>query len=174
MNVKSEGLRIFYLVESHVCPSDREGFKTELKDDETFETDFIGASEQDCQKWVLEKSFQVNFIDQDILAIADARSARDDTLLIQYYAREMDPPEPFLEFPEFGILPRENNIWYDFRIDYKGAASVYIDLTMCEPMETIYPTYFGLKEELTDERGVFNVTKARRFVIGEDPVTPEA
>ena len=165
--------RIFFLVESHVCPSDREGFKRELKDDETFETDFIGASEQDCQKWALEKQFQVRFIVQDIIAIVDARSARDDTLLIQYYARELDPPEPALEFGEFGVLPREHNTWYDFRIDYTGAGEVYVDLTN-GPIDSVYPTFFGRKEELTDERGVFNVAKATRLVRGEDPDTPQA
>jgi hypothetical protein len=141
----------------------------ELKDDETFETDFIGASEQDCQKWALEKQFQVNFIEQDIIAIADARSARDDTFSIQYYAH----PEPALEFGGFGVLPRERNTWYDFRIDYKGAAWVYIDLTN-GPIDSVYPAYFGRKEELTDERGVFNAAKAGRLVGGEDPDTPQA
>jgi hypothetical protein len=177
LNVKIEEgsppTRIFYLVESHVCPSNGDGFKLELKDDETFETDFIGASEQDCQKWAQEKQFQVNFIEQDIIAIADARSARDDTLLMQYYARELDSPEGPLEFEEFGVLPREHNTWYDFRIDYKGAATVYVDLTH-GPIDTVYPTYFGRKEELTDERGAFNVAKARRLVRGEDPDTPQA
>jgi hypothetical protein len=165
---------MFYLVESHVCPSNYEGFKLELKDDETFETDFIGASEQDCQKWALEKQFQVNFIEQDIIAIVDARSARDDTLLIQYYARELDPldpPEPALEFGEFGVLPR--NTWYDFRIDYKGADWVHIHL-MYGPIDSVYPTYFGRKEELTDERGVFNVAKAEHLVRGEDLDTLQA
>jgi hypothetical protein len=166
-------VRIFYLVESHVCPSNREGFKKVLKDDETFETDFISASEQDCRKWALEKQFQVRFIAQDIIAIADARSARDNTLLIQYYARELDPPDPPLEFPEFGVLPREHNTWYDFRIDYKGAAKVYVDLAN-GVIGTVYPTYFGRKEELTDKRGVFNVSKAERLVLGEDPNTPQA
>ena len=40
-----------YLVESHSCSSDEEGFKIELKDDEISKTDFIGVSEQD---WDLE------------------------------------------------------------------------------------------------------------------------
>jgi hypothetical protein len=138
----------------------------ELKDDETFETDFIGASAQDCQQWALEKQVQANFIDYDLIAIADARSAGDDTLLLQYYSRELEEP---LEFWEFGVLPREHTTWYDFRIDYRGAASAVLHLTNYGPMDTIYPTYFGRKEELTDERGVFNVAKALRFVRGEDP-----
>jgi len=163
---------IFFLVESHVCPSSEDGFKVELKDNETFETDFISASEQDCQKWTLEKQFQVNFIEQNIIAIADARSTRDGTLLIQFYDEELDNSEP-LEFGEFGELPREHNKWYDFRVDYKGASLVTVDLTN-GPIDYVYPVYFGRKEELTDKHGVFNVAKADRLVRGQDPDTPEA
>jgi hypothetical protein len=46
---------MFWLVESNIGPTDRPGFKHELKDDETFESDFIGASEHDCQKWAVEQ-----------------------------------------------------------------------------------------------------------------------
>ena len=40
---------MFYLVELRTCPDTGDGFKEELKDGKTFETDFIGASMQDCQ-----------------------------------------------------------------------------------------------------------------------------
>jgi hypothetical protein len=164
-------LKLFYLIESKTYPNKREVFRKELKDDETFESEFIGASEEECQKWALEKQFQVKFLDQDIIAIADARSAKDDTLLIQYYARDMDPPEPYLEFPGFGVLPKKRNIWYDYRIDYKDAAQVHASLQHVSP-DCSYPTYFGRKEQLTDEHGVFNVAKATLFCEGKDPDTP--
>jgi hypothetical protein len=48
-----------------------------LRDDETFDTDFIGASEEECQQWVKENGARVNFITHDLIAIADARSAKD-------------------------------------------------------------------------------------------------
>lgn len=166
---------IFYLVESHADPSSDESFKRALKDNETFETGFIGASEQECQNWALEKQFQVNFIEQDFIAIADERSAKDDTLLIQYYARELpelDPEEDGMPFGELGILPRERNTWHDFRIDYKRAGEVYVSLLYGYP-GSVYPVYFGRKEELTDEHGVFDVAKAERLVGGEDPDSPQ-
>ncbi|KAF4631517.1 hypothetical protein G7Y89_g6618 [Cudoniella acicularis] len=163
LDVKLEGCGIFYLVETHTCPSRSKEFKQELEDDETFETEFIGASEQDCQKWALEKQYQVNFIEQNIIAIADARSARDSTISIQSY-NDGTP----LEFGRYGVLPREHDTWYDFRIDHKKATEVFISLQEGD-QEIVYPVYFGHKEELTDEHGVFDVDKAERFVEGEDP-----
>ena len=40
----------FFLVESKVNPKDSEKFKQKLKDDDAFESDFISASEEDCQE----------------------------------------------------------------------------------------------------------------------------
>jgi hypothetical protein len=161
--------KIFYLVKSHICPDDGEGFKVELRDDESFQTEFIGATEQECQNWALEHQFQNLHIEQDIVVIADARSATDNTMLMQYYSRELEdlgPNEPDLEFGEYGLLPRERSTWYDFRIDYQEAFEVWSSL-MFGPPDGVYPVYFGLKEDLTDERGVFNVTEATRLVRGE-------
>jgi hypothetical protein len=109
-NFNHGGGRLFYLVESRDCPNNREGFKMELRDDETFQTEFIGATEQECQNWELEHQFQHNFIEQDIIAIAEARSATDNTVLVQFYSRELEPPEP-LEFGVYGVFPHEHSIW---------------------------------------------------------------
>ena len=166
MDFKADSGANFSLVESHVCPSDQQGFRSKLKDGEIFETDWINATEQDCQNWALEKSFQVNFIVQNIIIIADARSSRDDTLLVQYYNEKLDPP---LEFPKFGVLPQKQNTWYDFRVDYKLADTVDTDLNF-GPIDFIYSAYFGCKEALTDERGVFNVADVERLVHEKDPV----
>lgn len=88
MNVRDElgRLTMFYLVESRVGPTDRPGFKYELTNDETFESEFIVASKLDCQRRALEQQSQNNLVEQDFIAIADARSARDNTLLLQYYS----------------------------------------------------------------------------------------
>jgi len=65
LDVKLElsGCRIFYLVELRTCPTSREGFKEQLAENEAFETEFIGASPQDCQKWALEKQVQTPSIE---------------------------------------------------------------------------------------------------------------
>ncbi|KAF2098155.1 hypothetical protein NA57DRAFT_76949 [Rhizodiscina lignyota] len=109
--------RNFYLADSRACPSERPRLKTELKDDETLETDFIGASEEDCQQWSLEMGPQVKFIEYDIIAIADARSAKDDILSLQYYPLFEEP----VEYEKFGPLPPRLNVGNNFRIDYKDA-----------------------------------------------------
>ena len=146
---------------SSTCPGEREGFKNKLKDNETFETDFIGASEEDCQKWVREKSFQVNFIEHDIIAIGYARSARDDSLLIQRYAPELDPYK--LRQYNFDFIGREYTTWYNFRVDYKEAAEVHVNLQYVD-IDIVFPIYFGRKEELTDKSGVFDFAKADRLL----------
>lgn len=172
LDAGSLSVRVFFLVESRDCPSSEDGFRIELKDNETFNTEFIGASVQECQKWAREKQFKVNFIEQDIIAIADARSAKDATLLIQYYDEELDGDEPLL-FGELGELPREHNKWYDYRVDYRKAPTVISELND-GPIDGVYPVYFGRKEELTDEHGVFNVARAERLVVGQDPDASEA
>ena len=51
MNMRDEfsNVTLFHLVESRDFLNDRRGFKHELKEDEIFETQFISASERDCQ-----------------------------------------------------------------------------------------------------------------------------
>jgi len=102
---------MFSLVETHAHPSSDEFFKRMLKDDETFEMEFIGASEQDCQNWAREKAFQVDLIEHGLIAIADERSAEDGTLLIQYYR------ECAVKYGRYGRVPREPNTWLNFRVD---------------------------------------------------------
>ena len=112
MRLADGNARMFYLVESRTCLDNPEGFKEELQDGETFETNFIGDSVQDCQNWAQQSQFQHNFIEQDFIAIADARSATDYTLMVQFYGREFDPKEP-VEFERFSVLPREPKAWVD-------------------------------------------------------------
>ncbi|PMD31073.1 hypothetical protein L207DRAFT_573147 [Hyaloscypha variabilis F] len=156
--------RMFYLVESRTCPDNAEGFKEELQDVEAFSSEFIGASVQECQNWALQNWFQVNFIEQDFIAIADARSAVDNTLVVQFYGRALDPEDP-VEFEGFGVLPHESDTWVEWRIEPRWACWVFSDLTH-GALEMSYPVYLGLKEELTDENGVFDAAEAQRLVCG--------
>jgi hypothetical protein len=158
----------FSLVEWRVCPNTRHGFKRELREDETFESEFIGSTVEDCQNWMLETQSQVNFIEQDFIAIADARSATDNTLLVQFYGRELDPEEP-VEFEGFGVLPREPNTWVEWRIHPQGAGKMVASLFF-GALEMTYPAYLGRREELTDANGIFNVDEAERIVRGERPL----
>jgi hypothetical protein len=141
---------------------------------ETFETDFIGASDVDCQQWAQEKAAGVNFIVPELITIADARTAKDHTILIQSYQPEAPPETDDLElpWPPFGILPPrdKSNTWWSYRVDMKDALEVLLDLGEFGILEVVLP-YYGYKDRLTDERGVFSVSKARRITLGEDPET---
>ena len=108
----------------------------------------------------------------DLITIVDARSAKDRTVSIQHYVRPPAGTEDFT-FGEYGVLPRETNVWYDFRVDYRQAQKVHAALTENSP-EVIFPIYFGNKETFTDENGVFNVAEAQRYCIGVDPDVQES
>ncbi|KAF2275746.1 uncharacterized protein EI97DRAFT_434150 [Westerdykella ornata] len=153
-----------YLVQSRNLPNDRSGFKMLLNEGEDFETEFIGASPEECQKWTREKSVQVDFIHQYVLVIADERTSRDGTILVQWFNEDLGDEEP-LEFPPYGVLPKTNT-WYDFRIDPKAFFRLFAALESTSP-DVAYPTYYGRKDELTDENGVFDVIKAVRTIVGE-------
>ncbi|KAL9111846.1 MAG: hypothetical protein Q9227_003696 [Pyrenula ochraceoflavens] len=156
---------MFWLVESREGPvNDEQMFRMELKENETFERDFIGASVQDCQKWALEKQYQHKFIHQDCITIVDARSIMDNTVLSCYFNHKMEEP---LRFGKYGPLPREEDTWYNFRVDHERAADINIEFYF-GPFDGVYPLFFGLKEELTDKYGVFDVDKAIRVLEGEE------
>ena len=160
----------FWFVESRAGPrNDDQKFPTKLGESDSVETDFIGVSQQDCQKWALEQQSRHNFIEQNIIAIIDRRSVEDDTVIISYFNPQVDKP---LRFGRFGPLPKEGDTWYDFRVKYQHAADVWATLANVEP-DVAYPAYFGLKEELTDERGVFDNARARCIARGEEPAMVE-
>jgi hypothetical protein len=51
-----------------------------------------------------ENAAQVNFIVSDLIAITDAHSAKDGTILIQVYQDDYTPSKNEPGFPLFGIL----------------------------------------------------------------------
>jgi len=100
-------------------------------------------------------------MEYNILFIADARSAKDDTIIASVYQREQGvygvdeatglkvSPEPFT--------------WYRFRIDFREAWLLHCDVNYGPPPE-VWPFYFARKYEATDEDGVFSVTKANELI----------
>jgi hypothetical protein len=144
-----------------VFPATRQGFKKELKEDESFESEFIGATVQECRDWLLGHQYQHNFVEQDLIAIVDARSATDGTILMSAYVRDLEGV--ILEFGEYGVLPRERDTWYDYRIAHEGADDLWSNLYFNSP-GNVYPVYFDQKEALTDEHGVFDYVEANRLL----------
>jgi hypothetical protein len=149
-----EGSRMFYLVESREGPPDGQRLRKQLKDNETFETDFIGATPADCQRWANERCRHDRSSYDTLIAIVDARSAKDGTLLMQKYVQPPAGTEEFT-FGGYGVLPRETNVWFDFRVDIRHAERIIAALSYISP-EVTYPFYYGNKERFTDENGVFD------------------
>jgi hypothetical protein len=152
----------FFIVELRAPLSDPISLEKITTDTENFQTEFIGASHQDCQNWALQNQFRHSSIVQDLIAGIDACSASDDTILLYSY------PRVPIEFRNWGVLPKEHNIWYDYRIKYMNVKWTLTQLQHFGPMDTIFPTYFERKAELTDDQGIFNAERALSLVRGED------
>ncbi|KAL7623135.1 hypothetical protein AAE478_006816 [Parahypoxylon ruwenzoriense] len=165
---ESEGVNPFFLVESREVearqnPRDSSMFRSELGEGEDFQTDFTDAPEEDCEEWALQQMGRFNFIEQDIIAILDRSCIAGETLLMKFYNRGPGIPFPGLDGP----LPQEEAKWYTFKIPYKKAFTVHTALLYTAP-DVAYPTYFGRKDELTSEDGIFDVDKAERICLGEE------
>ena len=166
---EEDGPRMFYLVESRDGPPHGQSFKMKLQDDETltFNTDFIGATPEECQRWADERRRHDLSFHDGIIAIIDTRSAKDGTLLMQIFVQHNFP------FGGYGLLPQETNVWYDFRVYPRQAAKAEVALLHVSP-EVSYPFWYGNKERFTDENGVFDVEEADRYSIGVDPDVTES
>lgn len=179
MNTKlfDGGLSCFWLVETHAAPSatwptpphdaphiDGQQLKMELKKDEPFETEFIGASVEDCRKWAMEMQYRVNYIEQDHIAILDERGIRDGTVLMSCYVHA--PGLVLGEEGEDGIFPKEADRWYDFRIELRHVPRFTASFSI--GVLQACPVYFGRKEDLTDANGVFDVEKAEKITVSEE------
>ncbi|KAH9895475.1 hypothetical protein F4778DRAFT_747007 [Xylariomycetidae sp. FL2044] len=145
----------FGLVESRTLPERKEGaFKDRVADIDSFQTEWIDASEKDCQLFceqAKEKKHPVFLT----LIIADKRGAQDDTVLVQHKAG------PGIDLDEQGRLPlpEQEGKWQSFRVDWTKAHTAYTHLHYCRPA-AVYPMYYKTKDEITDKKGVFDVDKA--------------
>ncbi|KAI4861813.1 hypothetical protein F4820DRAFT_464390 [Hypoxylon rubiginosum] len=160
---QSKNTWFFALVESRDGPEEDGHFKYMLEEGTTFKTDFIGTSEEGCRTWAREQMQRVNTIDTELISIADRRTMIDHTILLQFFNDDWND----LEFDGYGQLPAEKKKkkkWYSFRIKYKDSFNVYAALTQ-GVFDLVYPTYFGRKDELTDNEGIFNVDKAEELCI---------
>jgi hypothetical protein len=113
----------FSLVESRDCPSDGKNIKTKLSDNDAFETAFVGSSEQDCEDWFFGKQNVINYMEFNIIGIADARTAKDGTISMRWYQDGEG-----VERPPYGVLPPKPDSWYEFRTEPEGAARLLADL----------------------------------------------
>jgi len=107
------------------------------------------------------------FIEPNIIGIADARTAKDGTILMSYY-HEMEG----IDFPPYGVLPPRPESFWDFRVRPEHAPLVIAYLCFVAP-DASFPMYFGHPEDFTDENGVFDAEKARKS-LEEGTNTSEA
>ncbi|KAK9415893.1 hypothetical protein SUNI508_10022 [Seiridium unicorne] len=159
---QSQGIDLYVLAQFRNPDQAWQNLIVELKDGETFESDFIGAHETDCQSWAQQQILLNNSPDSELIAIVDQRSALDKTIMMQFFSNK-----PGLEFPSYGTLPPEENTWYSFRVPYKDAFTLVAALTETA-FDVAYPVYFGRKEEFTNEEGVFEVRRAEEAAAGKD------
>ncbi|CAI6290599.1 unnamed protein product [Periconia digitata] len=153
----------WYLVESKTNPKDPSMFKKKVEtDNEPIKSEFIGATPQECQEWLLREQDQVTFMEKDILFIADARSARDETLLAQVYRREQIV---------YGVddengkkLPPTPYTWWNYRIKFEEAWDLHSMLNY-GPASAVDPFVYERKEEAVDGEGVFSVQKAEELIF---------
>lgn len=146
------------LAESRLFPTQPEDLKTELDENEPIMTEFIGTSLQDCQSWIRDHCDQNTGLEYNQLFVADAHSARDNTILASVYPTSIS----FGDVEDTKVLPPQADTWYDFRIDYKDIMYFYIHIAKGEP-DLVYYLYFAHPERCTDEHDVFSVTKAKRL-----------
>ncbi|KAI1739743.1 hypothetical protein F4680DRAFT_466251 [Xylaria scruposa] len=151
----------YFLVQSTKLDAQDHKFVQQLAPDDDFDTDFIGASVEECGAWAHEQTEKDNRINSEVIVIIDAQSAKDHTVILSWYARKVHGP--------FLAPGQDINTWYQFRIPPLKVFSLEVDFTMQLPSE-----YFGVllhrKDELTDENGVFDYDRAKELILKDEGV----
>ncbi|GAM91297.1 hypothetical protein ANO11243_093450 [Dothideomycetidae sp. 11243] len=156
----------YHLVETRTVPpktEDKEQFRQALDPDEHFVSEFIGASEEECRNWAIANRGQ---IDQRIgivnCVVIDAYGGQTETLLYQRHIWETS-----MRWEFWGILPAIDAVWESWRTRYQDCnlASTALE-TMHSP--NVYPAFFALRDQLTDEDGVFDADNAYRLMYTEN------
>ncbi|KAF2149145.1 hypothetical protein K461DRAFT_324551 [Myriangium duriaei CBS 260.36] len=186
-----QGVYSFWLVDSQAGPPLDRTFRNKLGEDEVFHTDFIGASHQDCQGWMLDHQKEVSWMNHNFFVLLDARSADDNTVVVWKFKSRgtiweaenfedlndsqsededddgEDNKEDNNNIDEVLLRGTNPDIWYGFRVDYKQIKTLFAHLEFYPP-EMVDPVYFNNHDELTDENGIFDMDKADRLVSGEE------
>ncbi|KAI4950134.1 hypothetical protein J4E91_004790 [Alternaria rosae] len=95
----------FYIASSKASPKQRTDYKKKL-DSPDFPCEFTSTAE--CKDWLLHNQYSVNFINQNIMFVADARSAKDETLLAYTYCERTMRLGPNDEC----VLPPKAQTWF--------------------------------------------------------------
>ncbi|KAI0506266.1 hypothetical protein F5B22DRAFT_650824 [Xylaria bambusicola] len=153
---QAQGIYPYALVESSQGFQPGQPYRDQLRKDDTFNTDFIGASINDCGAWALSKENN-KYLYTDTIITVDALSVEDETVTLWVYPLHQDAP--------FLRRDQEPEIWYPFRVHYTKLWPLLVEfLDMGRPADT-YGTLFMRNEEFTDANGVFDFDKANEIIL---------
>lgn len=146
----------YFLAESREGSAEGQQFRDRLAEGETFATDFLGASVEECGAFQLEQQRRNKKMEADSMVLLDARSGQDETVLFGYYVRSGDAD----------LLPKDKRgaTWYTFRIPYTKVFAMRSAMPPYGDADETWGVYYHRKEELTDEHGVFDFDKAEELV----------
>jgi hypothetical protein len=152
---------VFFLIESKANGQDKAKLKRTLHDT-NFSSEFTSVEE--CKEWMLREQSMGNLgvMEEDLIYIADKRSAKDGTLAAYVYS-----DEPILLGPNEDPMPPEANTWYEFRVKYQDAMAIQNHYNNGEPGDS-WPILFGPRDKITDKNGVLDAKKLQQLVDDEE------
>jgi hypothetical protein len=149
---------VFFLIESKASDQDKADLKRTL-DDTNFASEFTSVEE--CKEWMLREQGKkdLNTMEENLIYVADERSAKDGTLAAYAYSDE----PIMLGLNEDQPMPPEANTWYEFRVKYQDAMVIQNHYVDGEPGDA-WPILFGPREKITDKNGVLNAKKLQQLI----------
>ncbi|KAI1292442.1 hypothetical protein F5Y03DRAFT_402951 [Xylaria venustula] len=153
---EGQGIYPWALVESRQGLRSGQPFRDRQRGDETFETDFIGASVADCGAWTLER-IDNNCLFTDSMIILDARSAKDQTVTLCIYPLPGDAA--------YLRRDQEPETWYPFRVHYLKIWNLSVEFSDTGDPHDTYGALFRRSEEFTDSNGLFDYDGALEVIL---------
>jgi hypothetical protein len=149
---------VFFLIESKASDQDKADLKRTLHD-----TNFssVFTSVEECKEWMLREQGKqgLDTMEENLIYVADERSAKDGTLAACVYS-----DEPIMLGPnEDQPMPPEANTWYEFRVKHQDAMAIQNHYIYGEPGDA-WPILFGPKDKITDEDGVLDAEKLQQLI----------
>jgi hypothetical protein len=154
--------KVFFLIESKTSGQDQANLKDTLQDT-NFSSEFTSVEE--CKEWMLHEQGKkdLNAMEENVIYVADERSAKDGTLAAYVYSDE----PIMLGRNEDKPMPPEAYTWYEFRVKYQESMAIQNHYIDGEPGDA-WPILFGPKIKFTDENGVIDAKKLQQLVDDGD------
>jgi hypothetical protein len=153
---------VFFLIESKASGQDKADLKRTLHDT-NFSSEFTSVEE--CEEWMLREQGKedLNTMEENLIYVADERSAKDGTLAAYVYSDEPIMLGPSEDQP----MPPKADTWYEFRVKYQDAMAIQNHYIAGEPGDA-WPILFGSRDKIMDQNGVLDVNKLQQLVDDDD------